>query len=136
MVALDPSARADTVRRLLDGIRPQCVVQSDGRWFPAAISVGWSPSHGRSVDAVVRVRLLAGEPETFFTAGQPFTVWADAIVDEQTIRGEGRLGDGVILGQESADEAPRTAARPAPAYSRMVPQQRPGTGASTIGGRR
>jgi hypothetical protein len=135
MVALDPSARANTVRRLLNGTRTQCVVQSDDRWFPAAISVRWSPSHGRSVRAVVRVRLLAGEPEAFFAAGQPFAVWADAMVDDHTVRGEGRLGDGVIVSQEpAASEAP-PAARPASACRRTVPQPRLGAGASLMAGR-
>jgi hypothetical protein len=60
-----------------------------------------SPSHGRPVRTLVRAWVLAGEPEAFFAAGQPFTLWADAIVDDHAVRGEGRLGDGVILGQES-----------------------------------
>lgn len=103
MVALDPSTRADAVRRLLGGPRPQCVLEPcDGKWFPAAISIGWSPSQERPVHAVVRALLLAGEPEAFFATGQTFTLWADVIVDDQTVRGEGRLGDGVILSQESA----------------------------------
>jgi hypothetical protein len=143
MVALNPSARADAVCCLLDGTRTQCVVRSDGRWFPAAISVCWSPSHSRPVHTVVRVRLLTGEPEAFFATGQPFTLWADAIVDDVSIRGEGLLGDGVITGDEpevspaiSSDEAPGTTARPAPADRRMVPQPRPGVRASPIGGRR
>lgn len=144
MVALDSSARADAVRRLLDGTRPQCVIQQRaGRWFPAAVSVLWSPSQGHPVHLVVRVRLLHGEREAFFATGQPFTLWADAIVGDQTIRGEGLLGDGVITGDESAgspvassDEAPGTPARPAPACGRMVPQPRPGAGASLMAGRR
>ncbi len=102
MVELDPSARAVAVRRLLDRTHPQCVLQPcDGKWFPAAVSVGGAPSQGRPVHTVVRVRLLAGEPEAFFATGQPFTLWADAIVDDQTVRGEGRLGDGFILSQGS-----------------------------------
>ena len=137
MVELDPSARADAVRRLLDRTHPQCVLQPcDGKWFPAAVSVGGSPSQGRPVHTVVRVRLLAGEPEAFFATGQPFTLWADAIVDDQTVRGEGRLGDGFILSQESAaDEAARAAARPALTYRRTVPRPRRGTGASLMAGR-
>jgi hypothetical protein len=137
MVALDPSARADAVRRLLDGTRPQCVLQPcDGRWFPAAVRTGGSPSQGRSVHTVVRVRLLAGEPEAFFATGQLFTLWADAVVDDQTVRGECRLGDGVILSQESAaDEALRAAACPAPTYRSTVLRPRRGTGASLMAGR-
>jgi hypothetical protein len=137
MVDLDPSARADAVRRLLNRTRPQCVLQPcDANWFPAAVSVGGSPSQGRPVDAVVRVCLLAGELEAFFATGQPFTVWADAIVDDQTVRGEGRLGDGFIVSQESAaDEAPRAAVCPALAYRRTVVRPRRGTGASVVAGR-
>jgi hypothetical protein len=52
------------------------------------------------VDGLLRIQLLAGEAEASFAAGQHFTVWADAIVDDDTIRGEGRLGDGVVVGQE------------------------------------
>jgi hypothetical protein len=61
------------------------------------------------------------------------------MVDDETICGEGLLGDGVITGEESAASpasssgAPGTTARPAPAYRRMVPQPRPGVGASPIG---
>jgi hypothetical protein len=84
----------------------------------------------------VRVRLLAGEPEAFFSTGQPFTLWADAIVSDQAVRGAGRLGEGVILGQESAaDAAARAAARPALTYRRTVPPPRRGTGASLMAGR-
>ena len=92
VVALGPPA-SDSVRRLLDATRRQCVLQPcEGRWFPATVSVRGSPSHGRPVRTVVRVRLLAGEPEAFFAAGQPFTLWADAIVDDRAVRGEGRVG--------------------------------------------
>jgi hypothetical protein len=137
MVELDPSARADAVRRLLDGTGPQCVLQPcDGKWFPAAVSVGGSPLQGQPVDAVVCIRLLAGESEAFFATGQPLTLWADAIVDDQTVRGEGRMGDGFIVCQESAaDEAARAAARPALTYRRTVPRPRRGTGASLMAGR-
>jgi hypothetical protein len=48
----------------------------------------------------MRVPLLAGEVQAYFATGQPFTVWADAIVDDEAIRGEGLLGGGVILTQE------------------------------------
>ena len=138
MVALDQSARADVLRRLLDRTRFQCVLQPcDGRWFPAAVSAGGSPSQARPIRTVVRVRLLAGEPEAFFATGQLFTLWADAVVDDQTVRGEGRLGDGFILSQESAaDEAPRAAACPALPYRRTVPRPRLGSGASLMAGRR
>ena len=122
MVALDSPARADAARCLLEGTRPQCVVQPcDGMWFPAAVMIGGSPSHGGPVHAVVRVRLLAEEPEAFFAAGQPFVLWADAIVDDRIVRGEGRLGDGVIVSRESAaDETAQAAARPARTYCRTV----------------
>jgi hypothetical protein len=137
MVALDPSARADTVHRLLEGTRTHCVVEPcDGKWFPASISVRWSPSHGCPVHTVVRVGLLAAEPAAFFAAGQPFTVWADAIVDDQTVRGEGRLGDGVIVSHESAaGEIPRTQTRPAARIPSDGAAAAPGVCASPIGGR-
>jgi hypothetical protein len=138
MVELDRSARADAVRRLLDGTRPQCVLQSrDGKWFPAAVSVRGSPSKGRPVDAVVRVRLLAGEPEAFFAAGQAFTLWADAIVDDQIVRGEDFVGDGVIVNQEAAaGEDTTTRGRPAQTCRRTVPRPRLGTGGSLTAGLR
>ena len=99
--------------------RTQCVLQPrDGKWFPATIGLCWVLPHGCKVDAVVRVHLLPGEPEAFFAAGQPFTLWADAIVDDKAIRGWGLLGDGVITGHEpeawptgSNHEAPRATAR-------------------------
>ena len=134
MVALDWSAHKDAVRRLVDGTRPQCVVQPrDGTWFPASISVRWSQSQGRPVRAVVRVWLLAGEPEAFLATGQPFAVWADAIVDDHTVRGDGRLGDGVIVSQESAASEAPPAARTALPYRRTVPQPRLAPGASVNG---
>jgi hypothetical protein len=137
IVALDPPAAADCLRRLLDAARRQCVLQAcGGRWFPVTVSVRGSPSHGRPVRTVVRVRLLAGEPEAFFAAGQPFTLWADAIVGDRAVRGEGRLGDGVILGQISgAGETPRTSAGQALTYRRTVPQPRRAAGAPLMAGR-
>jgi hypothetical protein len=137
MIALDPPACAAALRRLLDRAGPHCVLQPcEGKWFPATVSLRGSPSQGRPVHAVVRLRLLPGEPEAFFPTGQPFTLWADAIVDDQTARGEGRLGGGVILGQESAaGGAPGTAACPALAYRRTVPRPRLGSGGSLMAGR-
>lgn len=110
MVALDPSAPEDDVRRLLDGSRLQCVVQPCGsKCFPARISAGGAlPSGGQAVDAVVHIPLLAGEAEAPFSTGKPFTVWADSRVDDETIRGEGLLGGGVILSQGLA-ASPATA---------------------------
>lgn len=144
MVVLHPSAREDAVRRLLDGTRTQCVVQPcDGNCFPAAISVRCSLPQGRPVHAVVRVDVLAGEPEAFFAAGQPFTLWADAIVDNETIRGEGLLGHSVTTGHDpevspalSGHGAPQTTARQALRYRRTVPQPRPCVGASPMAGGR
>lgn len=73
--------------------------------------------------------------QQFFPAGQPFGLWADAVVDDQTVRGEGRLGDGAILGQESAaGEAPRTAARPALTCCQTVPRPRLGALALPMAG--
>ena len=104
MVALDPSAAEDDVRRLLDGSRLQCVVQPCGsKCFPARISARGAPlPAGQAVDAVVHIPLLAGEAEAIFSAGKPFTVWADSRADDQTICGEGFLGGGVILSQGPA----------------------------------
>jgi hypothetical protein len=137
MVALDKLACADAVRRLVGGTRPQCVLQPcKGKWFPAAISAR-EPSQGRPVDVVVRVRLLAGEPEAFFATGQAFTLWADAIVDDQTVRGEDLVGDCVILNQESAaGEDTTTRDRSAHTCRRTVPRPRLGTGGSLTAGRR
>jgi hypothetical protein len=56
---------------------------------------------------MVRARPLAREPDAFFADGQTFTLWADAIVDDDAVLGEGLLGDGVTLTQEPAgDKAP------------------------------
>jgi hypothetical protein len=114
LVALDPWARPNSLLPFLDGTGTQYVVQPrDGKYFPVRISIGATPpSPGRPVDVVVRVPLLAGEAEAFFAAGQPFTVWADAVVDDETIRGEGLLGDGVIFSHESA-ALPNASARAA-----------------------
>lgn len=138
MVALDAAGPADTVRALVDRRRTQCVLQPrDGKWFPAAIGFCWVPSHGSPVDAVVRVHLLAEEAEAFFAAGQPFTLWADAMVEDQTIRGGGLLGDGVITGLEpevwpttDEHEDSRATARRTPRYQPMVPQPSSSVGAS------
>ena len=101
-VAVDPPAREGAVLQILDGTRVRCIVQPfDGKCFPARISAGGPPpSPGRAVDIVVCIPLVSAEAEGYFAAGQPFTLWADAIVSDETIRGEGLLGDGVITGRE------------------------------------
>lgn len=131
MVRLDPPSSADSLRRLLDATRGQCVLQPcPGRSFPAGISVGGSTSYKSPVETIVRVRLLAGESEAFFATGQPFTLWADALVDDRAVCGEGSLGDGVILSLESAaDRDNQAAARPALTDRRTVPGPRLGAGA-------
>ncbi len=130
MVAVDPSAAEGSLQLLLDGTHPHCVVQPyDGRCFPARIltSGPWPP--GRPADVVLRVFLQASEADAFFAADQPFTVWADAIVSDEATRGEGLLGEGVILGQESA-----AADRPLPSRRVVVPAQHR-TAAHTVAGR-
>jgi hypothetical protein len=109
LLALDPPACQDAVRPHLDGTRSQCVVQpGDGKYFPAHISDGAPPvpSSKRAIDVVLRVPLLAGEAQAYFATGRPFTVWADAIVDDEAIRGKGLLGGGVILSQEPTASRP------------------------------
>jgi hypothetical protein len=144
VVTVDPSARAEATRRLLVRARPHCVVQpGGGRWFPATISVRRSPSQGRPVPTVLRVRLLAGEPGAFLATGQPFTLWADAIVDDHAIRGEDRLGDGVITGHQvdvapaaSDHQPPRTPVRATfPSRRPTAPTPRQSVAAHAGGGR-
>jgi hypothetical protein len=102
-VVLDPSASDDAVGRLLDGAGASCVVQPiDGKCVPARISVAAAPSPEPAAQATLHVRLLDGEAEASFGVGQPFVVWADAMVDDMAIRGERLVGDGVIVSQEPA----------------------------------
>jgi hypothetical protein len=120
-VGLDPSARADAVHRLLEITGTQCVFHPSGAgWFPAAICVRRSPPQGRQAGTVARVQLRAGEAGAFFATGQPFTLSADAIVDDETIRGKVLTGDGVITGREP--EVPQTGSvRAAPRPARLTP---------------
>jgi hypothetical protein len=102
LITFDPSAREAAVQRYLDGMRTYAIVKPRfGTYFPAVICPHASPSAVRTVHATVRIPLLAGEA-ALFTVGQAFTVAADAIVGDDTIRGEGLLGVGVVLGQELA----------------------------------
>jgi hypothetical protein len=143
MVALDPSARADAVRGLPEVTRIQCLAHPcDARWCPATIGARRSRSQGRQARTVVRVHLLAAEPDAFLATGQPFTLWADAIVADETIRGEGLLGDGAITGHEPevrqtviVRAAPRTTACLTPPHGRTVPQPCLGLGAPAMAGR-
>jgi len=102
VVALDPLAREDAVRSLLDSATRACIVQPRGAGcFPAHISACGPLSAGSAINAVVHIILHAGEAEALFPIGQRFAVWADAIVDDRAIRGEGTIGDGIILGRGS-----------------------------------
>jgi hypothetical protein len=125
MIVIDPSVSEDAVQALLDGTRTNYVVQpSDGTCFPALICVG-ERSLGRAMEAVLRVRLLDEEAEIFFPAGQPFTVWVDAIAGDKAIRGHGLVGDGVILGPEPAAPPPGGAREAVPAQGRPPASQPP-----------
>jgi hypothetical protein len=140
LVALDPWARPNTLLPFLDGTCTQYVVQPcDDKYFPARISIGAPASPGCALDVVVHVPLLAGEAEAFFATGQPLTVWADAIVDDETIHGEGVLGDSVILSHESAalpnasdQEVLRATARLPLSEGRTGPKPNRGHGASPV----
>jgi hypothetical protein len=104
LITLDPSAQGDAVLRYLDGTRTSGILQRGScRYFPATICWSGSVSPQRVVLAILRIALRAGEAEAFFDAAPGFTVWADAIVGDDTIRGEGLIGDGVLVGQEPAD---------------------------------
>jgi hypothetical protein len=99
----------------LGGPRACCLVQPGlGRYFPAAISCTELPV-GPGVRAVVSVALADGEAEASFATGQPFTIWADAVIGH-TIAADGMAGHGVVCSPVSlplppAHDAP--AARPA-----------------------
>lgn len=140
VITFDPSARQADILRYLGATRTSGVIQpGPGQYFPAAICCpGSPPPH-----AMVRIPLLEGEAEMFFDAGQVFTVWADAVMDDDVIHGEGLLGSGVVVHQEPAapsssagqEAAPAAANRPLP-YRGIVPPPRPGTAAPTPAGRR
>ena len=89
----------------LSGPHALCLVQANlGKHLPAAISCKELRA-GPGVRAMVSVTLADGEAEAFFAPGQPFTIWADAVIG-QTIRADRVVGHGVIVGPASLPLAP------------------------------
>jgi hypothetical protein len=129
LIMLDPPARHDLVLRYLDGTRTYAILQScHGMYFPASICCfGWQSSQ-RVLHATVHIPLLPGEGDALFIGGQIFTVWADAIVSDISVRGTGLLGDGVMVGREPASDqdVAQTATHRRPSYRRAIPPPRTG----------
>jgi hypothetical protein len=96
VITFDPSAREAAMLRYLGATWTSGVVQrGPGQYFPAAICCpGSPPPH-----AMLRIPLLEGEAEMFFDAGHALTLWADVVVGDDVIHGEGLLGNGVVLHQ-------------------------------------
>jgi len=113
-ITFDPSARGDLVLRYLDGTRTTGVVEpGSGRYFPATVCCSGPPSPEQAIYATVRTPLLAGEAEIFFDPGRTFTVWADVVVADDTVRGDGLICIGVILGRDLAAPPSTRAQEPA-----------------------
>lgn len=140
LLTFDPAAREDAVQRYLHGARSYGIVQPcSGPYFPAAICCCGPFPPQRRAHAVVRILLLAGEAEVFFMVGQAFVVWSDAIVGDDIVKGNHRLGDGVIVSQELAvpcgacdKRALRPAVRRPLPDSRAIEQHRGGHGMPAV----
>lgn len=103
LMTLDRSASHDLVRRYLDGSRTCAILQAgSGRYFPAAIWCWPSQSSRHVVRATVSIPLLPGEADALLMSGQVFTVWADAVVSDVSVSGDGLLGEGVIVTTQHA----------------------------------
>ena len=126
LITFDPSARGDLALHYLDGTRTNGIVElRSGRYFPAAVCCLGPPSPDRIIYATVRTPLLAGEAEIFFDPGQAFTIWADVIVCDDTVRGERPLCTGVVLGREFALSSGATSQEPGwPEDHRQFPYRR------------
>lgn len=143
LVTFNPSARDDLVVRYLDRTWTSCIVEpGSGRYFPAAVRCLAPTSPRRVIYATVRTPLLPGEAEIFFGPGQAFAVWADAIVGDDALRGEGLVCVGVVLGCEltaaprgTGQEPVRPQDRRQLPYRRTVAQPRPGLDAPAMAGR-
>ena len=99
LITFGPAAREDSARGHLDGTRACCLVQPGYReYFPARISWDKELPVQPGMRAVVSVAVADGEAEAFFTPGQRFTIWADALIG-QTIRPDRMIGHGVIASQ-------------------------------------
>lgn len=155
LVTFNVATHGGAACRYLDGPRTRCVVQASRRqYFPGMLWRDMQPRPTPAVHAQLSVALNDGEAEAFFTPGQRFAIWADAIVGT-TICGDGFAGYGVIEPQKSsapplagAGRTQRTATRPAwprpmaatvhrlTGHRQTAPQPRPGTDASLAGRRR
>ena len=117
LIAFDPAAGEDSTPGHLGGTRTCCLIQpGQGEYFPARISWDKEPPVRPGLRAVVNVALADGEADALFAPGQPFTIWADAVIGH-TIRADGLAGHGVISSPISPPLPPahdvRAAARPA-----------------------
>ena len=120
LVMLDRVAPEDAARCESDGTRAGCPLEPGCyTYYPAVISLDDERPTRTSVRAVVTIALGDSETRAFFTPGQRFTIWADAVVGD-TIRACGLVGHGVIAQPVSPpalraprDEAAASSARPA-----------------------
>ena len=101
LITFDPAAREDAAPDHLGGTRTCCLIQpSYHEYFPARISWDKELPVQPGMRAVVSVAVADGEAEAFFTPGQRFTIWADALIG-QTIRPDRMIGHGVIASPAS-----------------------------------
>ena len=106
LVTFDVATHGGAACRYPDGPRTRCVVQASRRqYFPGMLWRDMQPRPTPAVHAQLSVALNDGEAEAFFTPGQRFTIWADAIVGT-TICGDGFVGYGVIESQKSSAPPP------------------------------
>lgn len=137
LIRFDAPARHDLGLRYLDGTRTYGILKScGGRYFPASICCCVPQSSQRVLHATVHISLLPGEADALFTGGQIFTVWADAIVSDISVRGTGLLGDGVMAGREPASDQDvlQTATDSRRPYRRASPPPRTGHGPPAVAG--
>jgi hypothetical protein len=117
LVMLDPAAGDRAARTA--GTLAGCLVEpSRYMYFPAVISLDTAQPARTAVHVLVTIALSDSEVGAFFTPGQRFTIWADAVVGH-TVRARGLVGYGVISRPVSPppslaprDEAAWTAGRP------------------------
>jgi hypothetical protein len=101
-IALDPSVSEAAMRRYVLGSRMPAVIEPRlGMYFPAAVWCYGALSARHIVHARLRLPVLGGQA-ALLDDGQAFIFWADAIVGDDTIRGDGLLGHGIVLAQESS----------------------------------
>lgn len=127
LLMLDAAACEDVAGCGLVGNGTRCLVEPTGyTFFPAVISTDEKRPAGTAAYALVTIALHDSEAGAYFSPGQRFTIWADALVGD-TVQACGLAGYGVICQRVSLPARRAHHGKTARRRSRMADTPVPGT---------